>query len=267
MKLVFDVGGTHIRIALSRDGKTLEQVLRHDTDPSPAGFVSFCAALQTLGREHSITAVAGGLPGHIEPATGRLLHAPNLPGWQGLTVRQQLEDALHVPLTLENDAALVGLAEATRGAGRGAAIVVYLTISTGVNGVRILNGRIEPGARGFEVGAQLLPNDHGQLVPLESLVGGAALQQRYHQPPAHLHQSGLWATEARYLALGLYNTLAHWSPEVVVYGGSMMRDISLEAIERELKQLPPLGSKWPQLKRAELGDDGGLYGALAVLAN
>jgi hypothetical protein len=67
------------------------------------------------------------------------------------------------------------------------------------------------------------------------------------------------------LARGLYNTLLHWSPQVVVYGGAMMRDIPLTAIVHELAALPPVYPEWPPLVAAELGDEGGLYGALALL--
>jgi hypothetical protein len=54
----------------------------------------------------------------------------------------------------------------------------------------------------------------------------------------------------------------HWSPDVVVYGGSMMHDIALEAIRRELARYSLPAGLRPPLRLAELDDTRGLYGAL-----
>jgi predicted NBD/HSP70 family sugar kinase len=134
-----------------------------------------------------------------------------------------------------------------------------------VNGVRIVDGVIEPSAQGFEIGQQLLTGDDGRRASLESLAGGAALARRTGRPPAELHTAGVWRNEARQLAHGLFNTLLHWSPEVVVYGGRMMQDISVAAIAEELERLPAVFESWPPIVAAQLGDEGGLLGALSLL--
>ena len=264
MRLVFDVGGTHIRLAVSSDGRTLDRVVRMDTDTSATGPAAFVRAAGELSRGQLLEAVAGGLPGHVDDS-GRLVYAPNLPGWHNVAIVDQLQQALGRAVMIENDAALAGLGEVTRGAGVGRHVAVYMTVSTGVNGVRLVNGRIDASLYGFEVGQQLLADKTGQPQSLETLVGGAALARRTGQAPAQLRGSQVWRDEAHYLAWGLFNTLVHWSPEVVIYGGPMMRDIQVAAIAEELNKLPSLGHPWPPIVKAALGDEAALQGALALL--
>ncbi|HSX03025.1 MAG TPA: ROK family protein [Candidatus Saccharimonadia bacterium] len=264
MYLVFDIGGTHTRLGLSANGRKLDQVVHLETDSSAAGLEAFLGATSTLAAGRTLRAVAGGLPGHMA-VDGRLGYAPNLPGWVGLAVADRLQERLGVKVLVENDAALAGLAEACLGAGAGRRIVTYITVSTGVNGVRIVDGGIDSSAQGFEIGQQLLADHNGQLASLESLTGGAALARRTGRLPAELQGTGTWQVEVQYLARGLFNTLVHWSPEIVVYGGRMMQDISVAAIAEELSRLPAVLKPWPPIVTAQLGDDGGLLGALLLL--
>jgi predicted NBD/HSP70 family sugar kinase len=264
MYAVFDVGGTHIRLALSKDGRNLNHIERFDSDPGDTGFDAFCMALKSFVQQHDIKAVAGGISGQIDPTTGVLRLAPHLPGWQGLEVPAKLRQLLKVPVRIDNDAAVAGLGEAVHGAGREHSIVVYMTVSTGVNGARIVDGRIEPSAYGFEIGNQLVESG-GRAVSLESLCGGAALQKKYGGDPKELREPKVWSHEAKYLAQGLYNTLLHWSPDIVIYNGSMMHDIAVEAISTELSKLPNPFATWPPLKLSMLGDEAGLYGGLVML--
>lgn len=265
MYLIFDVGATHTRLAWSQDGRSFKLIERYDTDRTKAGFDKFVEKITTNCKENNVKSVAGGIPGQIGRESGVVLRATNMPGWVGLPLRERIQEAVGRPVLIENDAALGGLGEAYNGAGRGANIVCYITVSTGVNGARIHDGVIEPSAAGFEIGEQLLTDETGKMVTLEALIGGAAMERRYYQKPAELHGAAVWRGEARQLARGLYNTLLHWSPDIVVLNGPMMRDIDLAEVERELHDLgEPLGA-WPPLKPAVLGDEAGLYGALAAL--
>jgi glucokinase len=265
MYAIFDVGGTTTRVACSKTGKTFEEVKKLPTNSTAGGFENFIAQLKQELHGRGIKAVAGGLPGHANHSDG-LRYTHNMPGWSGVAVKDRLEAALGVPVYLDNDTAVVGLGEAVHGAGRGYSQMVYMTVSTGINGARIVNGAIDVSVTGWELGSMLLPNEAGQLVQLESLTGGSALARRYGQPPRELRDPAIWHQEARHLARALHNTILHWSPQVVVYGGSMMRDIPLESIRRELAELPRVFEHQPELKLAELGDEGGLHGALALLA-
>jgi glucokinase len=264
MKLVFDIGGTRTRLALT-DGKTLHDIQRYETDPGPKGIELLLEQIDDYLDGRTITAAAGGLPGQLIRESGRLIHAPNLPGWVGQRVERQIAQHLNLPVTIHNDAEVVGLGEAVFGAGKGHRIVVYITVSTGVNGSRIVDGVIEPSSRGFELGSQLVTGDDGKAHQLADLTEGASLERKYGRPAKELRDAKVWHKEAEYLADGLYNTILHWSPNIVVMGGSMMHDIDITEVATKLRQMPKVYDSWPPLVIGKLGDDGGLYGAMALL--
>jgi glucokinase len=167
---------------------------------------------------------------------------------------------------LQNDTALVGLGEAHFGAGRGFSILGYITISTGVGGVRIADGAIEKSAFGFEPGHHLLTLN-GKTMELEDIISGATLEKEYHQVPTDIKNDELWTELHKILAQELYNITLDWSPECIVLGGSLVKEggFDVEHVQTELRALNKVLPKLPTLKRAELGVLGGLYGGLIYI--
>ncbi len=265
MYLVFDIGGTQMRLALSRDGKTLDETVHLPTDPGPKGLLEFCQAAVRLSNGHKLAGIAGGLPGQID-YTGHIWQLPNMPGWKGQMVGSEMRRWLGIAPIIHNDAAVAGLGEVRRGAGMGATVAAYITISTGVNGARVVNGQIDTSDHGFEIGQQLITSKTGKLMTLEALISGSALAKKYGRPPVQLRADReVWHEEARYLALALHNLDLYWSPEVIILGGSMMHDIVLDELRREMAKLPQVFASPMRLELAKLGDEGGLYGALELL--
>jgi len=85
---------------------------------------------------------------------------------------------------IENDASIVGLGEAVSGAGMGEEIVVYITVSTGVGGTRIVSGEIDEHAYGFEPGHELINMQDS----LEDLVSGTAVEERLIKSRMRFHK-------------------------------------------------------------------------------
>ena len=171
---------------------------------------------------------------------------------------------------MENDTALVGLGEATSGAGLGKSIVAYITVSTGVGGVRIVDGKIDRNSFGFEPGHQvILPNGSscncGGIGHLETLVAGFYLERTYKQKPEDIKDPEVWDEVAKYLGLGLCNSIVHWSPDIVVLGGAVMKSVDLEKVKVYLKEYLTIFPQPPDLVPAKFDADGGLYGALELL--
>ena len=81
-------------------------------------------------------------PGPLDTAAGLIIKAETLPGWSQVPVARTLSQAFaDVPAFVENDANLGAIAEYHLGAGQGADPMIYLTISTGIGGGAIINGR------------------------------------------------------------------------------------------------------------------------------
>lgn len=252
-----------MRLAVSRDGKTLgAPVIVHTPEKFSDGMVLFekmAIGLIRTNVSYKVKAVAGGIAGPLDKKKTKLVRASNLSNWVGKPLAQELKKMLKAPVYLENDAALAGLGEATFGAGRGHKIVAYLTISTGVGGARIVDGKIDANAFGFEPGKQII-GQHGTT--LEDYISGNSLQRRFHMAPKDIKDKKVWNEVACWLAVGLQNTAVYWSPEVIVLGGSIMKNISLAQVKSQLKKTLINFPQLPEIKKAELGDFGGLWGAL-----
>ena len=268
MYIVADVGSTNTRIARSKDLDTFDEPLIYSTPHTyEEGIRTFIAHAQELAGTESIERIMIGLPGVLNTDKRSLFNAPYLGGWNKYPVADDLEHALHTAVTLENDTALVGLGEATAGAGAGTEIMVYVTVSTGIGGVRIVRGVIDPSVYGFEMGHQYLFIDD-QPKDLCDLISGAAIVEKYHVQPKELGKGApVWDEFARYLAFGLHNTILHWSPNRIVLGGSMFKEIgiSIDAVRAHLDEIMHMFPTLPEIVHSGLGDVGGLYGGLARL--
>ena len=129
-----------------------------------------------------IAGIGMALPGPLDPHTGILIEAPNLPGWENLPLQSMMAKRVGRPVFIGNDANLAALGEWKFGAGRGHDDVLYLTVSTGIGGGVISSGRMLVGARGLaaEVGHMLAIPDGplcgcGQRGHLEAVASGTAI--------------------------------------------------------------------------------------------
>lgn len=268
MYVTVDIGGTKTRVGASCDLAKLAEIAIIDTPQDyRVALEALVSAVSIAAGRTPITRLAIGAPGVLSRDKRILLHAPNLPGWNGAAIADDIEEALRCGVILENDAALVGLGEATAGAGRGAAIVAYVTISTGVNGARIVDADIDRAAFGFEIGEQYLGVE-STAPTLEQLASGRAISERFGVHPRDLGKAHpIWGELARIVAIALHNTIAYWSPDRIVLGGSMMNEVGipLEEIVQRLNALPHKNPHLPEIVHASLGDYGGLWGGLARL--
>lgn len=270
--ILFDIGGTKTRIAFSDGNEVLKTVILDTPKNFEEGIRVFKKTAVELAGTEIIEKAAGGIAGPLDKEKETLLRAPHLSGWVDMPLRQKLSEALNAPVFLENDSALVALGEATEGAGKGFNIVAYLTVSTGVGGARVVGGRIDDNASGFEPGHQIIDPTNAlcrscENGELESYVSGTAIEKRFGKKPYEILDSAVWEETAKFLALGLHNTIVHWSPDVVVLGGSMMKEIGIpiDRVKHHLEKILNIFPVLPKIKKAELGDLGGLHGALAYL--
>lgn len=238
------------------------------------GVALFKDIIARISQDKSVEGIAGGIAGPFSEQRAALVGSPNLSGWIGKPLKADIENEFGVPTYIENDSAVVALGEAHFGAGKGYGIVSYITVSTGVGGARIVNGRIDEKSIGFEPGHQIIDADKSMCgecegVYLGNYISGKGLWNRFGASPVDIKDDDLWNDELpKYLAYGLNNTIVHWSPDVVVLGGSMMTgnpSISIEKTKEYLENILKIFPAMPDIKKADLEDLGGLYGAMAYL--
>ena len=272
---LFDIGGTKTRVALTEDFETFCDIVSFPTQKTyAAGISSVIKAIHDLKSETPLAGIAGGIRGRLLEDKSGIEKDAILSGWEGESITDALHQEFNVPVYLENDTAVAGLGEAVYGAGKGMDILAYHTVSTGVGGVKIAHGQIDEATAGFEPGHQVLDIDRTILgddvsPTLENLVSGAGLEARLGMKPREIPQEDMvWDELAGYLAQGLRNTILYWSPEVIVLGGSMIigdPKIELDAIRKHTVEVLDGFVECPYITTASLGDEAGLYGAMAYL--
>lgn len=252
--ILFDIGATKTRIAYSKDGQTFENPKVFDTSKNyEDGLNTFLNVSYDLAKGRDIKNFVGGM-------------SRSIPNWNYDNLEDDIYRKSGIETFLENDSAIVGLGEAHWGAGRGFDIVAYITVSTGVGGAKISYGKIDEHTVGFEPGKQII--DAHNLKTLEDTISGKALEKKYGKRPKDITDPKIWDEEAKILAIGLNNIIVEWSPNCVVLGGSMITgnpSIPIDKTEKYLKDILKIFPRTPKIKMAELGEIGGLYGALAYL--
>jgi glucokinase len=233
-----------------------------------------------------------------------LSSAPNLPGWRDVPICRYLEERLGVPARLENDANAAALGEHVYGAGRGCRHLIYMTVSTGIGGGLIIDGRLYRGATGVagELGHMTIEPDgplcgcgnRGCLEALasgtgiaargEELVaqGGSALLARLAQEQGDLTAEtvsraagqgdiacqGIIRRAGYYLGIGFASYVNIFNPEVIIIGGGLAKvgELLLGPARVEMAARAMREAlKAVQLRPAELGDYAGVMGMVALL--
>ncbi len=258
MYIVMDIGGTNMRVAAATKD-TLGDIKKVPTPKDPVeGIARFVALARECARGEEITAVAGCVAGSVSDG-GTISDARNLRAWERMNIVQEFSAALGVAVRIVNDAALAGLGESYAGAGRGAKTLLYVTVSTGVGGGWIVDGKIAAagGVAGIKVGG----------ADLEDLVSGTAVRKKFGVHPKDLDSLEERNKLADTLAEGLLALTLQWPSDVIVLGGSMIvgvNPVPILRVQESLNKLPTSG-KPPVIKMAELGDNGGLMGGVALL--
>ncbi len=242
--------------------------------------------------------------GWVDSERGIVPAAPQLPGWHDVPLTTIISDRLGPPSVLENDANAAALGEFTFGAGRGVRHLVYITVSTGIGGGIITDGKLYGGAKGSagEIGHTIIdPNGAkcgcGNNGCLEALASGTAIARlaaeaaRRGASPAlaeALKREGrlgakdvaaaamdgdeaaleIFAEAGRYLGIALANLVNLLSPEAIILGGGVMhsRELFLPQAEATMRQLAlDEPLKYVRISLAELGDMAGPLGMIARL--
>lgn len=261
-----------MRVGISLDGQSIKE---SKIVPSPQNFEQGIQVLKQAANELSggekIEGVAGGIAIILDRDRTMAVRSTHMKNWINKPLKSELERTFQTPVFLENDAKTEGLGEAARGAGMGKNIVAYVSIGTGIGGARIVDNRLDKNAIGaVEPGHQIIVPDGnycecGGKGHLEAYVAGTYLERIYHQKGENITDPQIWDEISKYLAIGLNNTIVHWSPEVIVLGGSVAKSIPINNVVTHLSDMIKIFSQLPEIVPAKLGDDAGLYGALELL--
>lgn len=235
-------------------------------------------------------AVGIGCGGPLDPERGILIAPPHLPGWRNVPVTALAAAEFERPALLENDGTAAAAGEHRFGAGAGTRTMIYLTISTGVGGGAILDGRLYRGAagNGGEFG-HVTVDRRGRLCRgcgrkgcLEAYVSGTSIAERAREAGLELDTAegvaaaaragepvavAVWEETVDALACGLTSIVNLFEPELVVLGGGVMRSGS--QLLRPVREAVRTGAMQPaggaKVVVSALGDNVGVVGAAAIV--
>lgn len=260
MILTVDVGGTKVLVAtFSDDGK----VIKSEKFKTPIMYPDFIDELKKTINElvgnDSPKACAIAMPGRIDRENNVVIAFGNLP-WENIKVGDDLADTVTCPIYIENDANLAGLAEATELLDLYKK-TVYITVSTGIGGVLVVDGQMTQETLDMEIGHAMYEHN-GKLQRWEDFASGSAIVARTGKLANEITDSGDWYIIARNIALGLINVIATLTPECVVMGGGVGTHLDKfhEKLSEELEIYKDDMFELPQIVKAKHPEEAVIYG-------
>ncbi|MGY6559721.1 MAG: ROK family protein [Nitritalea sp.] len=271
--LGIDIGGTNVKAALYQNGK-LQRLQRLPT-PAAASGEDFLDFLHDLIRDYQEQNTLAGIglasPGLIDVQRGRVLQVNSLPGLEDYPLCQRLEEAFHLPVTLENDANAHAYAEHVSGAAQGSASSVTLSLGTGLGGGIVIQDQLIRGqfsAAGEWCSVPYLAGTY------ESYCSSVFFYREYQGSPEACFQAaqagdiralGLWTLFGQHLGALARTVASILAPDCIVFSGTISQAFPLfeSALQEAFQQHPyALLRKSTQIRKASLPESGALGAAL-----
>ncbi len=287
--LGIDIGGSRIRAAVvTPAGQVLTRA--EGVTPARSSGDAVVAVVAKVAAEalRGQTVAAAGIcaPGPLDALRGLALSTPTIDGFRDYPLRDRIAEAIGIASFLDHDGHAAAYGEWQFGAGRGALNMVFVTISTGIGGGAVVDGRLQRGRQGMaaHVGHMAIVPDGpvcscGNPGCWEALAAGPAFTSAARKAgfadgaaafaaarTGDAKAEAVVAAEALWLSIGIVNLIHIYSPDVVVLGGGVTESLDLmqNQIEFEItrRAMPPF--RQTPVRRASLLDNAGLIGAAAL---
>jgi glucokinase len=303
-----DIGGTKIAIALATPDYKIIAKRNFPMQVSDGADMILERTLNELGilieqEQGDLLKIGVACAGPLDVRRGLILSPPNLPGWDEFPIVEIIRRRIKVLVVLENDANAAALAEHRFGAGKEFKNLVYVTISTGIGGGIIADGKLIHGRTGNagEIGhITVMPNGIrcacGARGCLEAVCSGTGIARRFVEKlqsgassiviekvqnieqvtTKHIAEAAaegdslaadIWEETIFYLSIGLGNLIVMFEPEAIILGGgvSMTGEQLLQPLRQQIySHIKILPAEKIQILHAGLGAESGIYGALAL---
>jgi len=253
---------------------------------------------ESVENTENIKAIGIGSPGPLDPKKGMIITTPNLP-FKNFKLVEPIKNKYKIPTFLDNDANVAAIGEYMLGAGKGTQNMVYVTVSTGIGGGAILNGKIYRGNtfNALEVGHMTIEPQGprcncGNYGCVEALASGTAIARQAIEcikngdNTSLLNYEKVTAAEVfkeaakgdalsqkvldkslEYLGIGVANLITMFDPEVFVIGGGVANggSIVFEKVQQVVnKRCFQVMAENCRIVPAMLGNDAGVIGAVSL---
>lgn len=258
-----DIGGTKVLGGVVDVDGTILATHRKST-PKEGGAAltkTIADVAKVLLKDYPATAIGVSAAGFVSSDRETMLATPNISGWNGVNLKEEIGKLVSLPIVIENDANAAAWGEAQYGAGKNQSQMMMITVGTGIGGGAVIDGKLHRGAYGVaaEFGhLRVVPEGHicgcGARGCFEQYASGNALMRHVREAitasPDAAHNllargdgtvaglAGHHITEAARdgdpVALAGFNTTAQWlgagiaslsvlfDPAIVVIGGGVI---------------------------------------------
>ncbi|RUX46041.1 ROK family protein [Mesorhizobium sp. M4A.F.Ca.ET.050.02.1.1] len=285
-----DFGGTKLAVGfIDTTGRVLASTQFATPEGGPAEVaMSATNALRALSRRvglnlDSLAGIGATVPGLADRATGVLRFAPTQ-GWRDVPFAAMLSEAVGLPVSIENDVNVCAIAEQRFGVARNCSNYLWITVSTGIGGALVLNGRLFEGPRSLagEIGhmAVAVPGPRcgcGHTGCLQAVASGTAIREA-------AIKRGLDVTGARevfelasngdtraveivdavhfHIGLALSHAINLLDLDMIVIGGGVADSLDITKLATEvLAHVITLPEHTPAVVRTTLRSEAALIGA------
>ncbi|MBW6411480.1 ROK family protein [Clostridium weizhouense] len=301
-----DLGGTKISTALS---KLNGEVISQTTVPTNANegeipvlnriIESVDKVIKDGGATYQdVKAIGIGSPGPLDAEKGIIIYTPNLP-FKNFNLVEPLKNKFGVPVFLDNDANVATIGEYMFGAGKGAKNVLFFTVSTGVGGGAVLDGKIYRGntSNALEIGHMTVAPDGprcncGNIGCVEATSSGTAIGKRGQEAVStkvetslrkydHITSYEVFVEAAagdevskdiidnalNYLGIAVANAVSIFDPEIIIIGGGVSKagQVVFDTVRKVVnKRCFKSMAEAVKIVPAGLGTDAGVIGAVAL---
>jgi glucokinase len=285
-----DIGGTNLRAAvISEEGNILE-IFKVENEVKKGPTYNLDKLINQINVEwnkYEVEKVGVGAPGPLDLKVGKLLNPVNLKGWENFNIKEYLSEKLNLPVQVNNDANVAGLAESLVGSAKECESVFYITVSTGVGGALILDKKIINGAHSqtAEIYNMIINEDKYSHVGLnkgglEGQCSGVHIariaSEAYGKTLSTKEVFDLYESNDEKaiqviekwvdnISVGISNIIAVVDPETIVIGGAVMINNPyllpkiVECIKTKVADPTMV-----DIRIAEIGDNAGLIGAAMI---
>ena len=285
-----DIGARYMRVAVAdvsgavraredvrHDNRSLSSLLR----TLPAATRRVVAAAGVAPRR--LACAVAGVPGVVDPATGKVSLAENVPGLDGSQVAPRIQRVLGVETVAFNDVNLAALGEREHGVAQGVENFVFVSIGTGLGAGVVVAGELLAGNHGAAGELDFARGERAGDDPAAPAISDYAAQAvrtagnvlTKLRPPYdtisvfELARAGdpvalaVVDEVARRICVHLFAIVAVVDPELVVLGGGIGSNADL-LLPRVRERLTPVRAMPPRVEVSALGGDAVLAGAIAI---
>ena len=286
--LAFDIGGTKIAAGIVEINKTGYRIYDYQKIKTPKdkdGVIQKVIELIICYQKNSgFDKIGISFAGQVDSQNGVVVFAPSIKGWNNTNLKKIIKEKTGKNAEIDNDVKCFALGENSFGQAKKYKNAVYLTIGTGIGGAIEIDGKLYKGANNIagEFGHMVLfyrgkKGNCGSRGCWTYYVSGGAIEKLYYKLYGKRKKAKEIAFDSMkgvkrdqkvikeislYLSAGLVSIINTINPEIIVIGGSVVKQKEiLDLAKRDALKKVLIPARKTKIVRSSLGDEAMLIGA------